>query len=526
MPALARLFQNQEEQKQAIEAKVSGSIPNWINGSYVRVGPGKFDIGEITMNHFIDGYAMLSKFDIKDGKVTFHKKYLQSTAYKKCVEQKEPFFPEFATKGNIAKDRGFFSRVANTFASGDITDNDSISVYTIEGDVYAASETCHVHNVDPQTLGTGEKIDYYKVFGVHLATAHPIVDSKGDWYNIGTSFSATGAKYQVFKIPASPSGTVKDAMKKASVLATITPSWSTVFAYFHSFSMTENYIIFIEQPLLMSVMKMTDAKLKGKSIKEIMEWTPKENNRFYIINKNTGEVSKVKYMTDTPFFFFHFVNSYEQDGHIVVDVNAFPTNAVVDKMCISRLRSGDLDQTDPSRVQRFVLPIIKDVKDIAKGDNLVKLSNAKATARRDGDVIIITSEGFGEPGFEGPIINPNKQFKPHRYVYGSGSMLPGYYANALCKLDLATGETKLWRDNEHSFPGEPKFIPNQESMDEDDGVLMTTLSDIRENGSDSLVFLSAKTMEELGRAAVGSAQIPQSLHGIYIPHSSIKNGKK
>jgi len=276
----------------------------------------------------------------------------------------------------------------------------------------------------------------------------------------------------------------------------------------------------------MSVMKMTDAKMKGKSIREIMEWTPAEKNRFYIINKTTGEVSKTKYMTEVPFFFFHFVNSYEEDDHIVIDINAFDSNKVVDKMSISRLRSGDLDQVDPSRIQRFVLPLVKNVKDIGKGDNLVKLSYTTATAKRDGDNIVVTSEGIGEPGFEGPIINPSKQFKRHRYVYGSGSMLPGYYANAVCKIDLTTGETKLWRGPEHAFPGEPKFIPNQEAIDEDEGVVMTTVSDIREDGEDYLVFINAKTMEELGRAAVGPAQIPQSLHGIYVPASSAKNGKK
>ena len=52
-------------------------------------------------------------------------------------------------------------------------------------------------------------MDYYKVFGVHMATAHPIQDKNGDWYNIGTSFT-TGCKYQVLKIPATPSGSVKD----------------------------------------------------------------------------------------------------------------------------------------------------------------------------------------------------------------------------------------------------------------------------------------------------------------------------
>ena len=57
------------------------------------------------------------------------------------------------------------------------------------------------------------------------------------------------------------------------------------------------------------------------------------------------------------------------------------------------------------------------------------------------------------------------------------------------------------------FPGEPIFIPNPESMEEDAGVLMTTCSDVRNGEKDYVIFLDAKTMTELGRAAV-AAQIP------------------
>lgn len=42
---------------------------------FYRVGPGKFDIGDTTMTNFIDGYAILTKFDIRDGLVRFMDKF-------------------------------------------------------------------------------------------------------------------------------------------------------------------------------------------------------------------------------------------------------------------------------------------------------------------------------------------------------------------------------------------------------------------------------------------------------------------
>jgi hypothetical protein len=48
----------------------TGRIPEWLQGTFLRLGPGKFDIGDFVMNHWFDGYAVLYKFDIQKGKVS------------------------------------------------------------------------------------------------------------------------------------------------------------------------------------------------------------------------------------------------------------------------------------------------------------------------------------------------------------------------------------------------------------------------------------------------------------------------
>lgn len=49
---------------------VLGSIPEWVEGSYLRVGPGVFEIEDFTVNHWFDGFAVLDKFDISKGNVS------------------------------------------------------------------------------------------------------------------------------------------------------------------------------------------------------------------------------------------------------------------------------------------------------------------------------------------------------------------------------------------------------------------------------------------------------------------------
>lgn len=344
----ADIFKNQEDMESPEVAKLTAPIPNWISGTYIRVGPGKFDIGDVTVTHFLDGYSMFTKFDIRDGKVTYQKKFLQSESYKKAIAHKRPVRAEFATNGSHGGN-GLFSRVVNAFSSSGITDNDNLNLFTIEGALFAASESCHVTTFKKDTLDTGDKFDFYKLLGIHMACSHPLRDANGDLYNIAMSFT-TGCKYQIIKVPFIGSGNPKDAFKKTVNVATIYPSWNTCFSYYHSFAMTENYIVMIEQPLLINLMKLADVKLKNKSIKEILEWTPEEKNRFHIVDKRTGEVFKTKIYSEEPFFFFHIANSYEEGDNIVIDVDAYPDIGVFECMIMEGLRQRKVEGGDRKSV--------------------------------------------------------------------------------------------------------------------------------------------------------------------------------
>ncbi|CAG7785862.1 unnamed protein product, partial [Allacma fusca] len=48
--------------------QIQGKVPQWLEGTLIRNGPGILKIGEHTYNHFFDGLAVLHRFHIKDGK--------------------------------------------------------------------------------------------------------------------------------------------------------------------------------------------------------------------------------------------------------------------------------------------------------------------------------------------------------------------------------------------------------------------------------------------------------------------------
>jgi carotenoid cleavage dioxygenase-like enzyme len=98
---VASLFDSSSEVNEEI-ADVHGELPSWLHGTYLRTGPGLFDLGKgFTMNHLFDGYAILTKFDIMGDKIKLKMKYLESEAYKRALTAKKPMVLEFGTRYDL-----------------------------------------------------------------------------------------------------------------------------------------------------------------------------------------------------------------------------------------------------------------------------------------------------------------------------------------------------------------------------------------------------------------------------------------
>ena len=116
----SKLWKTATEVSEAEIAEITGEIPKWLNGSYFRVGPGKFDFdNDFTLNHWLDGYCIIQKYDINgpDRTVTFKTKYLESNAYQRALIAQKPVITEFGTQAYAEAGKGFFSRVFTNIVS-------------------------------------------------------------------------------------------------------------------------------------------------------------------------------------------------------------------------------------------------------------------------------------------------------------------------------------------------------------------------------------------------------------------------
>jgi all-trans-8'-apo-beta-carotenal 15,15'-oxygenase len=85
---------------------------------------------------------------------------------------------------------------------------------------------------------------------------------------------------------------------------------------------------------------------------------------------------------------------------------------------------------------------------------------------------------------------------------------------ALLKLDLQAGETRVWSAAPRGFVSEPIMVPRPGATAEDDGWVLDLVWNGARGASD-LVVLDAATMEELALVELPLA-IPQGLHGSWV----------
>ncbi len=69
------------------------------------------------MEHWLDGYSILSRFAIEGDRVIFNKKFLQSEAYKRALNAGFPVFCEYGSPAHPDPQKGFFSKLATRFVS-------------------------------------------------------------------------------------------------------------------------------------------------------------------------------------------------------------------------------------------------------------------------------------------------------------------------------------------------------------------------------------------------------------------------
>jgi beta,beta-carotene 9',10'-dioxygenase len=460
-------FSTLDREVVADELPLSGELPSWLSGSLLRTGPAKFEIGSTAagdggqrMRHWFDGLAMLHRFTITNGRVSYGNRFLESRSYKAAREQGRMVYGEFATDPC----RSLFKRVQTMFSPGSVLpDNANVNITRLGERFIAMTETPLPVQFDPHTLKAAG-VRPYEVPG-QLSTAHPHADrASGGMLNYAAKLGARSS-YRFFAV-----GPQESSPRVIASLPVKEP------AYMHSFGLTERWLVLAEFPYVVNPLALA---LSGRPYIENYRWKPELGTRFTLVDRATGEATG-GFQAD-PCFAFHHVNAYEDGGEVVLDLCAYPDPGVIEDLYLNRLRAGK--PVTEATLIRF------------------RLRLADRSVRR---------EQLAEQGIELPRINYGRcNERPHRYVWGNGNGAQGWLEQ-IVKIDTTDGATLSW-SQPGCYPGEPVFVARPEGEHEDDGVLLSVVLDADESRS-FLLVLDAADLSELARAQAPH-HIPFGFHG-------------
>ncbi|KAG7158541.1 carotenoid isomerooxygenase-like [Homarus americanus] len=514
---------------QPLSGVQSGVIPRWLRGALIRNGPGRIQVGEQQYNHIFDGSALLHRFHFREGRVTYQNKFLQSRSYLRDTKAQRIVVNYFGTRAHPDPCKTILQNIASKFTFEEhFTDNAQISLYPYGDGLYALTETPFIFRVDPETLDTHEKVDLTKHIAVLTHTAHPHVDRDGTVYNIGQGVGPFGPKYHICKFPkqkTNSQGKVKSPFEQAEVVGSVTARWLFNPCYMHSFAMTDNYWVIIEQPLVVSVSKIIKVILKQDALIDALQWWEKET-KIHVVRRDTGTVTSTQYVTET-FFFLHTINAYEDRGHIVLDIAAYKNAEMLHCMFVEALKNAAYDpsyaQMFRGRPKRWVIPL-RPNKNAGPHANLITLPNTRCRGRWvKKNVIHLTPELIVNIGCEVPRIHYDEYNGRHyQYFYAICSDVDHPCPGTLVKVDVVNKTHVEWSED-NVYPSEPIFVPSPQAKREDDGVVLSAL--LRAKGLDQqvcMLVLDATTFTELGRVEfVAPGPVPKCLHGWWVKDGTL-----
>ncbi|HEY5234957.1 MAG TPA: carotenoid oxygenase family protein [Rhabdochlamydiaceae bacterium] len=463
-----RLIFDVEAEVKKSPCNIQGKIPDWLSGTLLRDGSGKFHVGDKEVD-FFDGLAMLHAFEFTPDQVLYTNRFIRSEQYYIMVNEKSLNYKGFAMDPCPI----VFKNQTSKFIPQEMKNitNAGVSIQQYADKIVALTEAPLPVVFDPQTLETIGVFDYQdQLEQGPWESAHPQLDSSDqEMVNYFVKFGPKSS-YVVWRMPGNQSA--------REVIAEIPVEFPS---YMHSFALTERYVVLTEFPFVVNPLDLVQEK---KPFIFNYQWKPERGTVFNIIDRSTGVVTKIK---GPPFFAFHHVNAYDKEGQIIMDICTHANADIISVATGKITQKSTAVKSQKTQIERFTIDI--------------------ATQVLSREVI------FNETA-DMPRVHPNKVAHEYRYAYLAFVQSPTPYIekSPLHKVDVVAKTAVSWEE-EGCWPGEPIFVPRPNGQSEDDGVVLSLILDYVHHRS-FLLILDAASFKEIARAEAPHA-IPVGLHGMW-----------
>ena len=279
-PFLTGIHTPMAEETTITDMRVEGTIPQQLDGRYLRIGPNPLAPPNPAAYHWFTGDGMVHGVRLKDGEAQWYRnRWVRSTPVSQALGEEPAPGPR----------RGTFHSVNTNVAS-------------IGGQIRALVEA----SANPVIIGDDLETIAHDAFGDTLRgafTAHPHRDpATGEFHAI--CYDAMDPDH-VRHVVITPEGKVRRELR---IKVANGPS-------IHDCMITENYVIIMDLPVTFSM----KAVLAGHGFP--FRWNPEHRARVGLLPREGG-AHEVIWRDVAPCYVFHPANAFEADGKVFLDVCA------------------------------------------------------------------------------------------------------------------------------------------------------------------------------------------------------------
>ena len=452
-PFLAGIFAPVASEVEAIDLKVTGHLPEALNGAYLRNGSNP-EFAPQGAYHWFDGDGMVHAITIADGRASYRNRWVTTPGltHERAAGRNlfggiaNVQFPEPA----LMEECGIFKNVANT------------NIVRHAGKIMGLWEGGFPTVVTPslETVGLWDFDGRLK----GAMTAHPKWDARtGELMFFGYGgMERPFLRYHV-----------ADAAGVLTHSADIDLPHGVMM---HDFLTTEHYSLFFDMPVVIELEHM----MSGKPM-----WQPDLGARIGVIPRH-GVNTDVRWFEIDPCFVFHFMNAWETGDTIVAYGCRMPS---ID-LNFSEVEIGGGDTSRMGLTKWTIDLVAGTVKE-------EQISQGGQDFPRFNDDLMGYTHRYGHLSTS---VN-------HRSVGGF---------DALMQFDLETGLSTTKHLRPGTITGEAVFAADPGGTDERDGWILTYEIDTATGSTDLLVLDGHDITEEVARVHLPQ-RVPPGFHGNWMP---------
>ncbi|MET0136704.1 MAG: carotenoid oxygenase family protein [Kibdelosporangium sp.] len=236
----------------------------------------------------------------------------------------------------------------------------------------------------------------------------------------------------------------------------------------HDFAVTENHVVWLDLPMVFDLERL------GRGLP--FGWSDGYGARLGVMPKAGGDV---RWFEVDPCYIFHVGNAHEESGRIVLDAVRYDRRQIT---------------TIWGKIGGAANPVLE-----TGGTSLHRWTLDPATST-------VKEQQLDDLAIEFPTINDHLVGQHSRFLYAvTGDAIVKYSDDRSQVLELGTA------------PGEAEFVPAENARSEDEGWLLSIVTEHDGSGSD-LLILDARSLERVAAVHL-PRRVPSGFHGNWLADS-------